>query len=281
MSTAPQPATITRHEGIGSSEVAAACGISPWCSPWELWAQKKELVPDFEGNEATEWGTLLEGVIADRWWTVTGKALVPARTYQHPKHPWAFATPDRLTIDDPPQLIEIKNIGRYAARDWEDDTPPAYYAVQWHWQSWITGIRSGEIAALICGNELRRFPMQAHDPLQTSLFRKAEVFYRRHIVGDEEPPVNGSESERDAMKERWPYVSEDVVIQGDAVAERLAWKLRDANDVVRKAEKLKRRREHELKRLIGDSAGVEGEGWRVTWKANKNGQRTFRSTFKK
>ena len=49
-----------RHEYLGGSDAAAACGQNPYESPYSLWAKKINKMPEFEGNLITEVGSFLE-----------------------------------------------------------------------------------------------------------------------------------------------------------------------------------------------------------------------------
>ena len=40
-----------RAEGLGASEVAGVLGISPWATPWSVWARKMGLLPPLEPSE--------------------------------------------------------------------------------------------------------------------------------------------------------------------------------------------------------------------------------------
>ena len=52
-----------RRKGIGASDVAAILGVSPWRSPWDVWADKTGRLQPWEGNEATKIGQYLESSV--------------------------------------------------------------------------------------------------------------------------------------------------------------------------------------------------------------------------
>ena len=43
-----------RRTGIGSSDIAGVLGLSPWASPYTVWADKRGRVPPVEQTEAME-----------------------------------------------------------------------------------------------------------------------------------------------------------------------------------------------------------------------------------
>lgn len=49
-----------RKLGLGSSDVAAAMALTPWSSPYALYCDKRNLVPEVEQSEFFEWKLDLE-----------------------------------------------------------------------------------------------------------------------------------------------------------------------------------------------------------------------------
>ena len=65
-----------RSHGIGGSDVAAIMGLSPWRTPYQVWADKVlGIREDISGKPAVEWGTILEPVVGEHY-----KSLHPDRT---------------------------------------------------------------------------------------------------------------------------------------------------------------------------------------------------------
>src|SRR5690349_8562125 len=56
-----------RAGGIGGSEIAAVVGLSKWTSAFELWHRKRGAIGQQAQNEAMEWGSRLEPVIAAKF----------------------------------------------------------------------------------------------------------------------------------------------------------------------------------------------------------------------
>lgn len=283
MNVAPRPQGMRREEGIGSSEVAVVLGLNPYRSAWNLWAEKAGLVRPFEGNEKTKWGLRLEHPIALAWEEETGRQLYTCATYQHPEHPWAFASPDRLTshpaeVCAATEIIEIKTAG-YADRWGEPGTDqvPKEYAIQWMWQALVTGLHRGEIAVLIGGSDFRRYPMQARPTLQAAMFAKVKKWWETHIRDGHEPEMDDGDNAKD-LGAMWDGTSGEIKDGGPA-GDLLSKQLRTARDAYDKAARLKRLRENQVKRLIGPDLGVRGPGYEITWKPDARGTRRLRPTF--
>ena len=52
-----------RSESIGGSECAAACALSKFRSPWQIFAEKKGLIKREKAGRAAYFGSLLEPVV--------------------------------------------------------------------------------------------------------------------------------------------------------------------------------------------------------------------------
>lgn len=85
-----------RSSIIGSSEAAAACGLSEYKTPLGVYMEKTGQAEPFAGNEHTRRGKRYEPLIAEDWQEMTGRALIqyPCPMYLHPTLEGVAATPD-------------------------------------------------------------------------------------------------------------------------------------------------------------------------------------------
>jgi putative phage-type endonuclease len=140
-----------RATGVGSSDIGAVAGLSPYARPIDVWMVKRGLaeVPE---TEAMRLGTALEPVVAglyarehlvDGEWLAQPSDVWPGSvqgTLRHTSEPWIVASPDRAVVDracvDAPgrsvlRLVEIKTVSHRSAHHWgeaHDDVPPWYRA---------------------------------------------------------------------------------------------------------------------------------------------------------
>ncbi|WP_427180033.1 YqaJ viral recombinase family protein [Paenibacillus sp. TC-CSREp1] len=76
--------------GIGGSDIAAICGLSKWRTSMHVYLEKLGEAPDEVKNEAAEWGTRLEQLIAEKFsqehpdWAILEKKVM----YCHPENEW-------------------------------------------------------------------------------------------------------------------------------------------------------------------------------------------------
>lgn len=80
---------------------------------------------DFEGNDATRWGTANEANAIEAYTAHTGQAVTPVGLVAHPTLPWCAASPDGLLGDD--GLLEVKCPYYQQFKGPHQAVPPHYY----------------------------------------------------------------------------------------------------------------------------------------------------------
>lgn len=269
-----------RRATLGSSEVAAVVGVNPYASIHQVWLSKVHGV-DFEGNEATVLGNLLEpsifAIYSDRY----GRTLRKGEYTVGPE-PWISATPDAY-IDEPTRegLVEAKLVGLRSLWMWgpgntdeeESDAVPLHYLCQAHWQMHVTREPFVDLSALL-GTEFRTYRIRRNEEVEGQLVEKCRDFWFRHVVTKQEPPVDGSEGAREMLKHLYPKDGAEPV-EADAQLEELARSLAEARAAFDEAEKKKRLHENEIKAVLKDARGAHGDGWRIRYATTKAGKRPF------
>lgn len=147
-----------RRTGIGSSDAAAICGMSPWQTAWELYLDKKGELPDRDPTPAMLWGLRLEPALADAYCAERkGVELAKLKDIvRHPLHHWMIANPDRVCDDG--RLVELKTASSFVASEWGEpgtDQIPEVYLIQVQHQMAVTGADLCDVAALIGGQDFR------------------------------------------------------------------------------------------------------------------------------
>ena len=93
-----------RVQGIGASDAAATCGMSPWMTPVELWKLKTgaEQAKDLSDNAAVQLGVRMEPTIRDFFAAMHPEFRVEYHQFDilyQQERPWLFATLDGELID--------------------------------------------------------------------------------------------------------------------------------------------------------------------------------------
>lgn len=284
-----------RATGIGSSEIGAVAGLSPWAAPIDVWCVKRGLaeVPE---TDAMRRGTALEPVVADLYaaeYLVQGERLYTPDcvwrdstegTLRHGAEPWILASPDRVVIryDDhlrvvDRRLVEIKTASFRTAHHWgagHDQVPP-WYRAQIEWQMLVTGVRTCDLVVLFGVDDLRVHRIEADDELAAQLVAIGRAFWCC-VERGEEPSVDGTESYRSYLEQRFPRAWVPLE-PAPPEAEDVARELADARRELEAVEQRVARAENQLLALLGEREGFVGRGWKATWKAPAAGSVSWKA----
>lgn len=272
-----------RRSGLGSSDIGAIAGVSPHASALDIYCLKTGLAESSPETPAQRAGRHLEAAVAAMYAEREAAEIAPARvawprsvdgTIQSPFHPWALATPDFAVVEDGAiaRILEIKTAGSYRSHEWgEDGTDgiPLHYLAQVTWQMGVAGIGRCDLAALIGGQDLRVYRI-AFDPELWAMLVDAGGHFWTRVLEQHPPEIDGSESARAYLHARYPR-QRTPLRMASPEAERWATQLAKARADLEAAESAKTEAENRIKEAIAESEGLEGEGWRATWKAAATG----------
>lgn len=265
-----------RQNGIGGSDAAAAVGVSPWKSRYQLWLEKTSDEPhDSEPTEAMLWGTRMEPLIRERYCELTGReVLVPSKSIKHADHDWMLASLDGVTDDD--RIFEAKT--SRIAEGWGDsgsDEIPEHYSLQVQHYMAVTGADLADVAVLIGSSDFRILTVPADPELQTLLIEREREFWS--LVESKTPPEPTTPED---IKLRFP-ISRGDYAEGDQVIH-LAWQqLRALKDEMTILKAQQESLESRIKQAIGDRDGVKFDGEVLaTWKSAKPTIRFDAKAFK-
>lgn len=282
-----------RRRGVGSSEIAAVAGLNPWSSAADVWANKLQLVPDFEGNRKTKKGEVLERLI--REWTEEDLDVVILcpDTKFHPKHRRILATADGLIYkgerisDNEAQLenadilgvFEAKNVGWRVKHHWEQpeemaDGIPQYVLPQVIWEMAVHSADTCHVSAMIDGEEdLFHYDIPFDKDLFGYLVERVDWFWQ-YVEHRVPPPVDGSEAAAQWIAKHYRKADNDVLINVAGEQERILYDqvetYIEAGKDEKEAEGRKEAAAAHLKDFIKSSHGIQGDGWKVVWKNDKD-----------
>ena len=117
-----------RKLGLGGSDMAAVLGLSPWCSPIDVWIDKTSDTVEEKESEPMYWGNVLEEVVAQEFAKRSGyKVRNNNFTLQSEEYPYLLATIDREIVGLDAGL-ECKTANAFKANEWVGaNVPEAYY----------------------------------------------------------------------------------------------------------------------------------------------------------
>ncbi len=261
-----------RKTFLGGSEIAAVAGVSRYEGPHDVWSKKLGLVADEEDNRFMLWGRKLEDLVGERYTEVTGKELIRAPHLVHPKLPYVAGTPDRLIVGEP-RLLEIKTADARSAHLWGEegtDGVPASYLCQVAYYLALTNLEAADVAVLIGGNDFRVFHVERDRALEDRLLELARDFWTKYVVPKVPPPIDASLGARRYLAGAFPREASPVVEPANPEEDALAVGLKLARMDFRRAQQERQRFENLMKERLGGRAGIEGEGYRITWRRTKD-----------
>lgn len=267
-----------RRGGVGSSDAAAAVGLSPHKSQLQLWMEKTGragMLPATETSEdmsPTYWGALLEPIVAAHYTRRTGNRVRRINAVlQHPQHPWMLANIDREVMGAADvQILECKTAGIHGAWLWRDGVPE-YVQLQVMHQLAVTGKQAADVAVLIGGQELQIYRIERDEATISQLIELERQFWD-YVERDQQPPPDGSESADAALRALYPRDSGATLdLRQDLVMSAVFSDLLAVREVLSTNNALEAQLKQSIQQLMGDSSRAQFDGGEVSFKRSKDG----------
>lgn len=177
-----------RRAVLGGSQIAAAAGIDPYCSPIRLWLEMTGRIERAQ-TEAMRLGTLMEPVV----FAALNERGIPAvrargELLRRDDTPWLVGHPDGYAEGS---VVEAKCTSHTA-----DAVRPAH-AAQVQTYLWLSG-RTDALVAYLGGMRLDVYPVARSDGQMEALLELAAAFMAC-VQQDRQPPVTGNPDDRDAL----------------------------------------------------------------------------------
>lgn len=269
-----------RKFGIGASDVAALFGMSPWASPYSVWADKLGLSVD-EDSEILEYGRraepMLKGYFEDR----TGLYVIGEQDRcVHPEHTHHRATLDGLAAEspdgDPLGVVEFKTT---SARPWEGSVPDQY-AIQVQWQMHVSGHQHAWVGCLH-NRQFRVYEVERDQRVIDLAVERVDAFWNEHVLTEQPPPADASEATARAIAAAFPQHVDGATVALDDLA--WAFDLRaDAKERAAAAKADISKADNAIKAAIGDAEIGTLAGEKVaTYKTQHRAEKVVKaSTFR-
>ena len=273
-----------RQSGIGSSDMPAILGISPFRSAVDVYLEKIGERPASPVSPAMRVGLKLEPVIASEYEELTDNTLNRKETFfRHPDHDWFITHPDRFVLggkEEFTRLVELKSVGPYMAYQWGEegtDEVPEYYIAELQHRLHIIhekfGIEYADIAAFFRGPaETKIYTVKYDLELGQLMLDKAMKFWFDHVLKKQPPAMDGSPAATELLKRKFPR-SEEIEITATPAVEIEVVKLKEAYHNQATLNRMVAKFEQEIRFVMG-TAGVLNVGdERITWKQDRPGQK--------
>lgn len=201
-----------RRKGIGGSDAGAVCGLNPYRSAIDVWADKTGgIVTEKKDSEAMRVGRDLEDYVAQRFSEATGKKVRRKNAIlQSEEYPFMIANVDRVIVGEN-ALLECKTTSAYNADLWRDGKCPESYEIQCHHYMAVTGAEKVYVACLIMGVDFVIKEIERDDSLIEDLRKVEGDFWRSYVETGEMPPPDGSKSAKENILRMYHSASEEEV----------------------------------------------------------------------
>lgn len=265
---------LRRKSGMGASEAAAVLGQSDFGKgPLNVWASKvlplQEEVLRLDSRIA--FGNIMEPFLGPIYTKITGRPAEPVGvTKPFAGDPLVFATLDFRGTDRP---VEVKNSAADQAWRWGEAGEhttwarglcPFDYFLQLQLQMLVEGLKVGDLAALIGGNDFRVFTFPFDEELALGIVAEMRAWWQMWVVSGEQPPADGSSDVGSILRRRFPRPTlpiEDASFLETGPLERLA----EAKRLRKAAEDQEDAAAAEVMELLGEREGLRWDGGKVTW----------------
>ncbi|MBX9838459.1 MAG: YqaJ viral recombinase family protein [Silvanigrellaceae bacterium] len=197
-----------RHEYIGSTEVAAIIGVSPYQTAYDVWLHKKlkyEKIFDEGTLERMHWGLLLEPILLEE--TARRLQLNYTGTQVHVRHPeynFLGSTADALTEID---TIEGKTSSLFN-KSYTDEIPEHYY-VQGNFHCGMHGKQRCIYPILMGGQIFKVYAIEFDQDFFNFCVAKCVEFWNKYVIGDEQHPIPVDKIE--AVKDSQSIANDSVI----------------------------------------------------------------------
>lgn len=253
---------------IGGSDAAAVVGLSPYKSPYSLWAEKTGAMEpeDISEKEAVRLGNDLEDYVAQRWSEATGKKVRRDRAIlTNPEYPFAHANIDRAVVGEPDAGLECKTTSSFdiirGLRDGE--IPDTWYCQCQHYMM-LTGAKRWYLAAVAFGAGFFRFEIPRNDAEIQALISAEAEFYKL-VTSGTPPDVDGSDSTMDALCTSFPMEEQEITVDLSGYSIDIAI-LAQCDRQIKELERKKSAAKARIMQYMGSAERAASADCTVTWK---------------
>lgn len=262
----------------GGSDAAAIANMSVYRKPIDVFARVTGLRVEEEDSDPLFIGTELEPFVRKFAIRKFGWKSLGPQKLRGVIRPYMRANlDDILEVDGERMLGEYKTANEWTVRLY-GPTETDEFPVDHHCQTQFyfrakPEIERGWLVAFLGGLELRRYPLRRDDDMGRALVEIVDRFHTDHVLKGIPPPLENDDSTVRWLRERYPRHNGTMLPSTPAI-DAVAEQLRIARDALELAKAQEKEARIELEKFIQDADGVIGNGWKVLFRANKDGTKT-------
>jgi len=269
MTEAAAPAAPSKRYWIGSSDIAAIMGISPFTTPLQAWMKITGQAPELEAEELEFFAgrKALEPYVIQKLGSKFG--VIPCAQnmrYSHPDFPFCRAEIDAEEHD---ANYEIKTVHPSRAQDWGDayDSFPIYVAAQTQFGLAVRPKRRAYATPCIGFDIVKRYEVEPDLEVQQSMLSAADLFWHVHVLPKVPPPPRTIE---DCLS-LFPKSMRDPILATDEIYEHVV-QMKRLSDSIKQFEQEKDSHSFAVRSFMGacDELIRQGVGKIATYRSNKD-----------
>ena len=179
---------LDRTTYMGSGDAAAACGVSRFTTPMDVYLAKRGEPSDVD-NFPIRFGTWNEPLVLAEFERKTGLKVADRQKHmRHPDYPHIGATVDGITfLDSGNAVVEAKTTSlRY------DDLPDDIM-VQVQEQLAVSGLKLAFVPVLFSGRDFKVFEVEANSDWQSTILSKMDALWGCVLAGTPPPAITLSD----------------------------------------------------------------------------------------
>ncbi len=275
-----------RRKGLGGSDIGKLIYPNRYGGPLSLYMEKISTEePDDEGNDYTDYGTILEDALRS---TYLPTALVrfgigrnKFEIYKSPfvyvsaDHPWEMANIDGLVeikapvvingIEIAPQIVgaEFKTAGFQTGKSWDDNNIPENYYAQVQWYMGVLGLNFFIVLVLIDRRPEVRI-ISRNQPYIDEIKGRAESFWLTNVVSLDPPAATGADADLDALSALYPYAKSDDLIEVENLESTMAEYIA-VKEKISDLDDRKKTLEATIKQAVGSAKGAWSGDYEAKW----------------
>ncbi len=273
-----------RRRSVGSSEIAAVCGVSKWATPLDIYLRKTEETEELQ-SIAMAMGHAGEPVVAEWFCRETGAEVFDGSDAEFIVYddaaPWRTASPDRyVTMPDGTQaIVECKTVNSFGKMIADLDElwrEYPHYLLQVIWQMGVTGIHTAYLAWIKDNREFGFVQVPFDEDTWQGMAAKADAFYNEHLMAGVAPePTTAAE---------WSHVetiAEGVTADADIAA--AVERVKELNAEIKEREEQKAVELEKIQKYMGanevlmDESGTPLATWKMTKASLKFDEKAFKA----
>jgi len=261
-----------RRLGIGGSEVAALVGCDPERDAMSLWIEKKGGMPERPPSDRMLVGQKLERGVIELYAHVTGYEVEYVnQTFQHRAWPFVIYSPDAL-CRNMRRGVDAKVVSRDQRAKWGEPPygVPLDKQTQGQWYCMAMDYDAWDFAVYMGDGMPRVYVVERDDEVCRILLARAEEFYQRYLIGDEEPPMGGSALAAAWLQYKYPEHKRPDMREATPAEAALLTDYAYVRAEQKDLQRTRDRMENLITRAIEDREGLYWPDGSFTWRRTKD-----------